>query len=111
MTERYARQCDHRALPHPSQDRLSQSQRRLASARRMPALDCGCSPDPWLCHCTEPPLSTRAVNGWRDAANYLLAQGKTPLLPVEVLQALWRRGGADGALAEELHSLSGGEVA
>lgn len=91
--------------------RLIQSRRRLASARRMSPLDCGCR-DPWPCRCTEPPLSARAIDGWRDAAMYLLANsGKTPLLPVEVLQALWRRGGADRALAEELHSLTNGEVA
>ncbi|PJK21249.1 hypothetical protein CSX11_16970 [Mycobacterium goodii] len=74
-------------------------------------LDCGCR-DPWPCRCTEPPLTDRAIDGWRDAAQYVLATtNKTPMIPLEVLRALYRRGGDDRALAVELHLLVGGEVA
>jgi len=51
------------------------------------------------------------MDGWRDAALHVLSTGKVPILEVEVLQALWRRGGADRELAELLHNLTGGQVA
>ncbi|WNG94994.1 hypothetical protein [Mycobacterium sp. ITM-2016-00318] len=38
-------------------------------------------------------------------------QGLTPRLEIEVLQALWRRGGADRDLAETLHGMTGGVIA
>lgn len=97
--------------PPVPQDRLSQSKRRWEASRRLPSLECGCSPDPWLCRCTEPPLSTRAIDAWRDAAKYVLAQGRTPLVPLEALRALHRRGGPDRELAIELWGLTSGEVA
>lgn len=83
--------------------------RRRASYRCVP-LDCGCR-DPWPCRCTEPPLSEKFIDAGRDAAQHLLEHGQIPLLEVEVLQALWRRGGDDRALAVELHRLSGGRAA
>lgn len=89
---------------------LSQLNRRRGSAARSVPLDCGCR-DGWVCRCTEPPLSDQALDGWRDAARHILAAGKTPALPLEVLRALYRRGGDDRALAQELHSLSNGEIA
>jgi hypothetical protein len=82
--------------------------RRAASYRLVP-LDCGCR-DPWPCRCTEPPLTDVQLDGWRDAAKHVLGQGRIPLLPIEVRRALWRRGSADRALAEELHQLCGGLV-
>ena len=91
-------------------DILSQLRRRRRAAERLALLDCGCS-DPWPCRCTEPPLTDRALDGWRDAAGHLIESGKTPLLPLEVLKALYRRGGTDRALAEELHAASGGAIA
>jgi hypothetical protein len=51
------------------------------------------------------------IDASRDAARHILETGNVPVLEIEVLQALWRRGGADRALAEELHSLAGGVVA
>lgn len=86
--------------------------RRKAAARRMPAysLDCGC-PDPWPCRCSMPPLSDKLVDAGRDAALHVLANDQVPLLGVEVLQALWRRGGEDRELAEHLHTLTGGALA
>lgn len=93
-------------------ERLIQARRRREAARRLPPLDCGCSRDPWTCRCTEPPLTDRVIDGYRDAAHYVLrTSGKTPLVPFEVLRALFRRGGADRAFAQELHSLANGEVA
>jgi hypothetical protein len=82
---------------------------RRAASDRVPPLDCGCR-DPWPCTCTEPPLSERAVAGWRDAALAVLSVGRTPLLPLEVRRALWRRGGADRVLAELLNDACGAEV-
>lgn len=69
----------------------------------MVPLDCGCR-DPWGCVCTEPPLSEYALDGWRNAANHLLASGRMPLIPLEVRRALYRRGGDDRELAQKLHA-------
>ncbi|KUH90765.1 hypothetical protein AU187_24500 [Mycobacterium sp. IS-1556] len=84
--------------------------RRHEAARRVEPLDCGCK-DSWTCRCTEPPLSDHALDGWRDAALRLLFCGELPLLPIEVLRALWQRGGPDRVLAEQLHAACDGEVA
>lgn len=78
---------------------------RREAARRLAPLQCGC-PDPWPCRCSDPPLSRRAVDSYRDAAQHITASGSTPILPIEVLQALYRRGGADRVLAERLHEVS-----
>lgn len=76
----------------------------------MVSLDCGC-PDGWPCRCTEPPLSAQMVDGYRDAALHILSTGVCPMVPLEVLQALHRRGGDDRELANELHERTGGQVA
>jgi hypothetical protein len=89
------------------QDTRSQLKRRSGAAKRSVPLDCG-HRDPLLCDCTQPPLSNHAIDGWRSSAEHVLATGQIPLLPIEVLQALWRRGGSDRALAEQLHEASGG---
>jgi hypothetical protein len=93
---------------HP-QDLSSQLNRRRDQANRSVPLDCGCR-DGWSCRCTEPPLTERALDAWRDAAKHVLATGRTPILPLEVRRALWRRGGHDRQLAELLHDAYG-EVA
>ena len=85
------------------------ARRRAATARSVP-LDCGCR-DPWRCSCTEPSLSGVVVDGWRDSAVHILAAGLLPRLPLEVLRALYRRGGRDRLLAEMLHHAIGGEAA
>ena len=75
----------------------------------MPRLDCGCRD---ICHCTIPPLSDNQIDGWADCARYVMdTAGCTPLLPLEVLRALYRRGGDDRALAEKIHTATGGAVA
>ncbi|ORV37281.1 hypothetical protein AWC00_23085 [Mycobacterium conspicuum] len=83
--------------------------RRRAAARRLAPLDCGC-PDPWPCRCSDPPLSTQMIDAGRRAAEHILDNGEVPLLELEVLQALWRRGGDDRAFAEQLHELTGGQI-
>jgi len=52
-------------------------------------------------------LSKRTVDGYRAAARHVLESGSTPALPLEVLRALWRRGGAERELATRLHHLGG----
>jgi hypothetical protein len=84
---------------------------RRRAAQRMVPLECGCGPDPWLCRCSEPPLSDVVVDGWRDAARHVLAVGPMPLVPLEVRRALYRRGRADRELAETLHAGCGGVIA
>jgi hypothetical protein len=77
----------------------------------MVPLDCGCR-DPWRpCRCTQPPLSQRWVDASAATARHLLAGGHVPLLELEVLRALYRRGGDDRELAQEIYELAGGEVA
>ncbi|MDT5348319.1 MAG: hypothetical protein QOH91_1606 [Mycobacterium sp.] len=98
-TRFYLRRC----VTHPrratAQDTLSQMKRRQSESRRHISLDCGCR-DPWTCRCTQPPLSDKMIDA-----------GGVPLLKIEVLQALWRRGGSDRQLAEQLHAATGGEIA
>jgi hypothetical protein len=85
--------------------------RRHEAARRVVPLDCGC-PDPWPCRCSDPPLSEKMIDAGRDAALHILEfTNRVPLLEIEVLQALWRRGGDDRVLAELLRDLTRGQVA
>lgn len=84
--------------------------RRRKAAAGSRNLDCGCN-DPWPCRCTEPPLTDAALDGWRDAAEHIMSKGDTPLLPIEVLQALWRRGGVDRQISIRLHQATGGVIA
>jgi hypothetical protein len=88
------------------QDIATQLKRRRDQANRSVPLDCGCR-DGWTCRCTDPPVSERALDAWRDAAEHVLETGRTPLLPLEVRRALWRRGGHDRQLAELLHDACG----
>lgn len=92
------------------QDWLSRMKRRRGATHRLPPLDCGCR-DPWPCRCTEPPLTEQRIDAAREAALHILANGQVPLLQIEELRALYRRGGNDRALAEELHRLAGGVIA
>lgn len=91
-------------------DQHSGWKRRRPAARRVVPLDCGCH-DPLPCRCSEPPLSEKSIDAGRDGALHLLADGYVPLLKVEVLQALYRRGGDDRELAELLHTLTDGALA
>lgn len=84
--------------------------RRRGASPRLVSLDCGCR-DPWPCRCSDPPLSDRMVAAGRAAALHILDAGEIPLLEIEILQALYRRGGADRRLAQQLHQLTGGVIA
>jgi hypothetical protein len=106
----YLRRC----VAHPrraiAQDTLSQMKRRRAASQRLMPLDCGCS-DSWTCKCTWPPLSENQIEAGRSAALHILSNTEAaPLVEFEILRALYRRGGADRALAEYLHELAGGEI-
>jgi hypothetical protein len=88
-----------------------QWRRRREAALRMPVLDCGCR-DPWHpCTCSQSPLSEKMVDAGAQAARHLLEVGFVPLLEVDTLRALHRRGGADRRLAQELYELVGGDGA
>jgi hypothetical protein len=57
-------------------------------------------------------LSDNQIEAWADCARYVMdTAGCTPLLPIEVLRALYRRGGEDRVLAEKIHTATGGVVA
>ncbi|NOP96959.1 hypothetical protein HGK70_13900 [Mycolicibacterium fortuitum] len=84
--------------------------RRRDAARRLAPLDCGCR-DGWPCRCTEPPLSKQRIDAGRDASIRLLNLGMVPLLEIELLQALWRRGGTERELANVLFEATGGQIA
>lgn len=98
------------APPPSSESTTRMLHRRADAARRLLPLDCGCR-DPLPCTCTSPPMSDHVVDSYRDAAQHVLAQGLTPLLPAEVLRALWRRRGEDRRLAQHLHQITLGAVA
>jgi hypothetical protein len=70
-------------------------------------LACGHA-DPWL-RCTEPPLTDDELDGWRDAACHIIEAGCSPLVPIQVRRALWRRP-ADRKFASLLHELCGDVV-
>lgn len=91
-------------MTNPSHALLDQLHRRRCATQRLAVLDCGCA-DPWTCRCTQHPLTERALDGWRDAAHAVLSEGMKPLVPAEVRRSLWRRGGADRALAEKLTAI------
>ncbi|UEB26546.1 hypothetical protein [Mycobacterium intracellulare] len=95
------------------QDIASQLRRRReASARMVRLADCCGARDPLSCRChePEPPLSPNAIAAWRAAIEQTLPIGPA-LVPIEVLQRLWRNGGRDRELAEQVWRESGGVVA
>jgi hypothetical protein len=95
------------------QDRQSQLRRRGEAAARMVRLqDCCGAADPVRCRCHEPipQLSDKAIEAWRAAIERTMPIGP-PLVPIEVLQRLWRNGGADRELAERVWKQTGGLVA
>jgi hypothetical protein len=51
------------------------------------------------------------VDGYRAAVLHLRAHGLLAAPDIAAMQALWRRGGDDRQLAQELYELAGGVVA
>jgi hypothetical protein len=82
--------------------------RREASWRMVPLAD-GAA-DPWRPWRPERVTPTQ-VQGAVDAAKHLLAEGLPPIFDRDTVSAMWRRGGADRQLAQELYELAGGVVA
>jgi hypothetical protein len=79
---------------------------RHAAATRLRPLACGCV-DPWLHRCRDATALTEgSLDGWADALGTLTGLDFTPLAPVEVLRALWRRGGSDRRLAQAVHQVA-----
>lgn len=75
-----------------------------------PLAPCGCIRDPdHDQHRCRGPISERMVDAGAQAAHHILSHGCTPLLELETLRALWRRGGDDRKLAQELYDLAGGD--
>jgi len=60
---------------------------------------------------TGAPLSERDLDAWAATIELLLHHSTTPLPPLPVLHALWRRGGHDRRLAQQVHQLTDGAVA
>ncbi|WP_051756040.1 hypothetical protein [Nocardia sp. NRRL WC-3656] len=72
--------------------------RRAAAARRLPG------GDPWPASTSgELDISTHQLEAWSAAANHIAADGLCPVLPREIVQLLWQRGGADRELAEQIN--------
>jgi hypothetical protein len=87
--------------------------RRREAALRLPPIGrCGCIRDPDLDRhrCGARPLTDHQLDGWRATAQHLLEVGCPPLLELDVLRALHKRGGDNRQLAQELYELAGGVV-
>jgi hypothetical protein len=83
--------------------------RRRAAARSEPA-PCG-HRDPLTCLARHRDnLTDRQLDGWAHTVAHLLEAGLPPLLQREVLRGLWRRGGDDRQLAQDLYDLAGGDA-
>ncbi|WP_254072914.1 hypothetical protein [Rhodococcus rhodochrous] len=76
----------------------AQLARRRSAIHRLPPLECGCV-DPWWHRCNEPGPSQRRTDALTAAAAHLLDVGLTPIMPVDDLRELWRRGGPERRLA------------
>jgi hypothetical protein len=96
------------------QDTASQLRRRQEAARRLPRICDRCGANDAIscrCHNPDPPLSEHALNAWRSAAKHVLETGQTPILPIEVLQLFWRKGGPDRPLAQRVWDQMSGLIA
>lgn len=74
--------------------------------------DCCGAADPLRCRCNapSPPLSEKAIDAWRAAIERTLPIGP-PVVPLEALQSLYRNGGTDRALAQQVWAQTDGLVA
>lgn len=78
-----------------------QLRQRRSASYRLPALNCGCR-DPWPCRHPDDQVTDREVNGYRDAAQHLLAHGLTPVPNLPAMRAMWKRGGDQQRLAMQI---------
>jgi len=76
--------------------------RRIAT-QRIPELACG-HVDPWTPACRNE-STDRCIDGYRDAAQHLLAHGLTPAPNIAAMRDMWKRGGADQLLAVQIANL------
>lgn len=95
---------------HPL-DTASQLRRRREASQRLVRLDCCGVKDPLSCRCHDPhpQLSDKATQAWRAAIERTLPIGPA-LVPLEVLQRLWRNGGRDRLLAQQVWAETNGAV-
>ena len=84
---------------------VTQLRRRTCAAQR---LEGG---DPWPREHEELPLTDDRVSAWASAAQHVLDDGLTPIVPRDVLRELWRRGGPERELAREIYESGGAAVA
>uniref|UniRef100_A0A5Q5BKW4 Uncharacterized protein n=2 Tax=unclassified Mycobacterium TaxID=2642494 RepID=A0A5Q5BKW4_MYCSS len=87
-------------------DYIAGLRRRRAATYRLPVLACGCA-DPWTCrhHTKHGSVTDQFVDGYRDAAEHLLASGLTPPPNLPAMRAMWKRGGHDQRLAVRIAEL------
>lgn len=80
--------------------------RRRAATYRLPVLNCGHA-DPWTCKCHDntDEATDQYIDGYRDAAQHLLAQGLTPAPNLPAMRGMWKRGGDDQRLAVRIAQL------
>jgi len=81
--------------------RTDQLQRQRRAWRRKPRLECGCS-EPCRCDYRNNP-SEKRVDGYRDTIEHLAEHGLGAAALSPELRALWRRGGSDRQLAEQIN--------
>lgn len=81
---------------------IQQLRQRRAATCRLPVLDCGHHADPWTCRHDPVTLTDQDVDGYRDAAQHLLACGLTPAPDLIAMRVMWRRGGADRDLVRAI---------
>lgn len=80
---------------------IEQLRRRRAATYRLPVLDCGHA-DPWTCRHDPVTVTDQYVDGYRNAAEHLLANGLTPAPNLIAMRAMWRRGGTDRDLVRAI---------
>ena len=67
------------------------------------------SADPWTAdlHAEAVELTPEKLAAWAQAADHVAAEGLLPILPLVILRAMWREGGARRELAVRVHGAGG----
>ncbi len=63
--------------------------------------------DPWLPSYDDSQPTAHQLEAWHQAVNHIVADGLTPMLPVDVLRAMWRAGGPARDAAERVRRAGG----